>query len=99
MPTLADTGILSLALDGAILSLQCERVRAGSARFRPPFLALEKHGVVFGAFGFYGKFPRFIVGLLGAGCALGREIFKLTGSIGVNRLSAATTTINIHEGE
>ena len=97
MPTLADTGVLCLALDGAILSLQCKRVLAGSARFRPPCFALEKNRVVFGTFGFYGKFPRLSAGLLGAGCALGRKIFKLTRSIGVNRFSAAT--INIHEGE
>jgi hypothetical protein len=97
MPPLTDAGVFSLALDGAILSLQFKGIVSSRTRFRPPLFALKKNGIVLGALGYYADLSGLIIGILGAGCSLGWEFLKLTGCIGVNRLYAAT--INIYKDE
>ncbi len=97
MPTLTHAGIFSLALDGAIRSLQFKGIVTGCARFRPPLFTLEKNGVIIGALGGHSNCARVIIGLLGAGFPLNREFLEHPGSVGINRLSA--TTMNIHKGE
>lgn len=97
MPTLTYAGIFSLALDGAIRSLQFKRIVTSSTRFRPPFFALEKNGVVLGALSCYADFSSLIIGVLGAGYSLGWKFLELPGRVGIYSFTAAT--INIHEGE
>ena len=97
MATLAYAGILSLALDRAIRSFHFKRIVTGCACFRPPFFTLEKNGIIFGALGCYADCSGFVIRFFGTGCSLGWEFLKLTGRVGINRLSAAT--INIYKGE
>ena len=97
MPPLADAGVFSLALNGAIRSLQFKGIISRRTRFRPPFFTLEKNGIIFSAFGFYCDCSGIIIRFFSAGCPYGWEFLELTGSIGVNRFSAAT--IDIYKGE
>ena len=97
MPPLTHAGVFSLALDGAIRSLQLERIVTGSTRFSPPFFALKKNGVVLGALGYYADFPMLAIGIFGVGYSLSREFLELPGRVGIYSFTAAT--INIHEGE
>ena len=97
MPTFTHAGVFSLALDGAIRSLQFKGIVTGSTRFSPPLFALEKNGVVLGALSYYADLSRFIIGVLSAGCPLSRKFFELPGRVRIN--SFTTATINIHKGE
>jgi hypothetical protein len=97
MPTLTHAGVCSFALEGAILSFRFKGIVARSARFRPPLFALEKNGIVLGAFGFHHNFSGLIFRVFGAGHSLDRDFLELPGSVGINSFSAAT--INIHEDE
>jgi hypothetical protein len=84
MPPLTDAGIFSFALDGAIRPLHFKGIVAGYTRFRPPLFTLEKNGIIFSTFGFYGDLSGLIIRFFSAGCPLGGEFLELTGSIGVN---------------
>ena len=97
MPPLTDAGIFSLALNGTIRSLQFKGIISRCTRFCPPFFTLEKNGIIFSTFGFYCDSSGGIIRFFCAGSPLGWEFLELTGSIGVNRLSAAT--IDIYKGE